>query len=105
MIKALEAILRLQIEQAVFERILYVAPLVENLIVAARAVDVIAQQRNHVIHHLLITRKDDVRAAGVVGEAALLDSLAVAAAAALLLQHFALVVQMRGDGKPRQAAA
>ncbi len=43
--------------------------------------------------------------AGVVGEAVLLDGLAVAAAAAFLFQHLAIAVQMRRDGEARQAAA
>ena len=104
-VEALEAILRLEIEEAVFERVFYVAAFVENLVVAARAVDVIAEQRHHVIHHLLIAREDDVRAAGVVGKAVLLDGLAVAAAPAFLFEHFAIVVQMRRDGEARQPAA
>ena len=90
-IEALEAILRVKIEEAVFEGIFDVAALVENLVVAARAVDVVAQQRDHVVHHLLVAREDDVRAAGVVGEAVLLHGLAVAAAAGFLFEHFALV--------------
>ena len=105
MIEALEAILRLQIEEAVFEGVLDVAAFVEDLVVAARAMDVVAEQRHHVVHHLLIAREDDVRTAGVVGEALLLDGLAVAAAAAFLFEHFAIAIQMRGDGEARQPAA
>jgi hypothetical protein len=68
-------------------------------------VDVIAQKRHHIIHHRLIAREDDVRASGIVGEALLLDRLAVTSAAAFLFEHFALMIQMRGDGETCQPAA
>ncbi len=104
-IEALEAILRLEIEEAVFEGIFDVAAFIEDLVVAARAMDVVAEERDHVVHHFLVAREDDVRAAGVVGEAGLLDGLAVAAAASFLFQDLALVVQMRSDSEAREAAA
>src|ERR1035438_6229743 len=100
-IKALEAILGFQVEQAVFERIFYVSASIENFVVAARAVDVIAEERNHVVHHLLIARKDDVWTTGVVGEAILLDGLAMASAAGFLFQDLALFFEVRGDGNAR----
>jgi hypothetical protein len=46
-----------------------------------------------------------VRTAGIVGEALLLNGLAVPAAAAFLFQDFAVLFQMGGDADTRQAAA
>ncbi len=98
-IQALEAILRLEIEETIFKGIFDVAAFVEDLVVAARAMDVVAQQRDHVIHHLLVAREDDMRTARVIGEALLLDCLAVAATATFLFEHLAIAVQVRRDGK------
>jgi hypothetical protein len=105
MVKALEAILGIEVVKAVLKRILDIAALVEDLVVAARAMDVFAQQRDHIIHHLLVAGEDDVRTAGIVGEALLLNGLAVPAAAAFLFQDFAVLFQMGGDADTRQAAA
>jgi len=104
-IQALEAVLRIEVKQTVFKWVLYVTAPVENLVVAARAVDVAGQQRHHVIHHLLVAGKDDVGTAGVIGKALLLNGLAVPSAAAVFLQHLAVVLQVRGNANTRQPAA
>jgi len=104
-VKAFEAILRLQVEQAVFERIFYVTSVVEDFVRAAGAVDVRAQQRHHVIHHLLVAREDDVRTTGVEGEPFFLDGLAVPSAARVLFQDLAWLIEVRGNADARQAAA
>src|SRR5271169_1441259 len=97
MVETFESLLWLKVIQAVLERILDVPALVVDLIVSFRLVNVAIQQRHHVIHHLLIARKDDVRAARIVGEALFLDREAMPPAAMLFLKNFALLLQMGRD--------
>ncbi len=105
MIQALEAVLRIEVVQPVFKRVLDIAAAIKNLVVAARAMHVVAQQRHHVIDHLLVAREDDVRTSGVISEALLLDSLAMAPAAAIFLQDLAVLFQVRRNTDAGQSSA
>src|SRR5271166_568205 len=104
-VETFETILRFKIIQAIFKWILYVLSLEEDLVIATRTMHVAIEQRDHVIHHLLIAGKDDVRSAGVVGEALLLNGKTVSSAASLFFKNFAVLLQMRGDADPGQSAA
>src|SRR5579871_625558 len=104
-IQALETILWIKIIQPIFEWILYISALEKDLIVPPRAMNVAVQQGDHVVHHLLIAGKDDVRTSGIVGKAMFLNGKAVSSAALLFLQNFTVLFQMRCDTDAGQSAA
>src|SRR5215469_1412227 len=104
-VETFETVLWLKIIQSVFEWILYVSPLEENLVVPACAMDIAVKQRDHVVHHLLVPREDDVRTAGVVGKALFLDGKAMASTARFLFEDLAFLFQMGGDADAGQPAA